>query len=189
NGASVPSSPGTWLQLAKLGSTTVFAITSAIVNTSANRNVYSRAAVISRTRSDSPGSGTDRLGVLAVICLRAEEARDEPPARRLRARDLGRDLALPEDEDPVHQPQEHVDLGRQHHDRDTGAGGLEQHLVDVALRAEVDAARRVVEEQDRRLRRQPPGRHDLLLVTAAEGRDQVAVPSHHDPQTLDVLLE
>src|SRR5439155_642183 len=186
-GESVPSSPGTWLQLAKRGSTTVFAITRAIVSTSEKRNAYSRTAAPTRARKDTPGSGT-ACG-LAVIRLRAEEARDEPPARCLCAPDLGRDLALAEDEDPVHQLEMLVHLGRQHHDRDAGACDIDQHLVDVALGAEVDAAGRIVEEEDGRMRREPACGHDLLLIAAAERRDQVAVPPDDDPQPLDVLAE
>ena len=54
-----------------------------------------------------------------------------------------------------------------------GAPAREQR-VDVALGADVDAAGRVVEQQDPRLRREPAGDHDLLLVAAAERGDRVA---------------
>ena len=40
--------------------------------------------------------------------------------------------------------------------------------VDLVLGADVDAARRLVEDEDRRLRHQPLGEHDLLLVAARQ---------------------
>ena len=41
-------------------------------------------------------------------------------------------------------------------------------VVDLELGADVDAARRLVEDEDRRLGHQPLGEHDLLLVAAGE---------------------
>ena len=45
---------------------------------------------------------------------------------------------------------------------------LADQVVDAGLGADVDAARRLVEDQDLRLRLQPLGEHDLLLVAARE---------------------
>ena len=46
------------------------------------------------------------------------------------------------------------------------AGQLEHELVDFGLRADVDSARRLVEEKDARVAKQPFREHDLLLRTA-----------------------
>ena len=59
-------------------------------------------------------------------------------------------------------------LGRDHDDRLALVGERVQQLVDLALGADVDAARRLVEEQDVAIAQQPFGDHDLLLVAARE---------------------
>ena len=52
-----------------------------------------------------------------------------------------------------------------------GVGQLAHQPVDLALRADVDAARRLVEDHHPGLHRQPLGQHDLLLVAARQGAD------------------
>ena len=47
--------------------------------------------------------------------------------------------------------------------------------VDLVLRRDVDAARRLVEEEDRRAGHQPLGDHDLLLVAAREALGRLLV--------------
>ena len=47
-----------------------------------------------------------------------------------------------------------------------------QELVDLGARADVDAARRLVQNQHGRIGEQPFSEHDLLLVAAAEARDR-----------------
>src|SRR5438105_2196800 len=188
NGASVPSSPGTWLQLANVGRVIAFATISATVSTSAKTNACSRAVLSSRVGHDSPGSATVSE-VLAIVRVRSEEARDEPLPCRVGAPNLRRQLAFAEDEDAVHQLDVLVDLGREHDHGDAGARDVEQYLVDVALGADVDATGRVVEEEDGRVRREPPSRDDLLLVAAGEGRDQAAAAAHDDLQAAHVVAE
>ena len=61
-----------------------------------------------------------------------------------------------------------------------GGGELVDEGVDLGLGADVDAARRLVEDQDRAARRQPLRQHDLLLVAAGERRRrrvEAAAPS------------
>ena len=50
-------------------------------------------------------------------------------------------------------------------------------VVDLALRADVDAARRLVEDDHPRPHRQPFGEHDLLLVAARQGADRRRRPT------------
>src|SRR5579862_6907973 len=115
-GASVPSSAGTWLQLANAGKTAVFAMIRATVRTSAKTYVFSRSPWTRRARQGMPGKATDS-DWLAIVVL-AEEARHDPLSGRPVAWDLGRELTLAEDEDAVHQLDVLVDLGREHHHAD-----------------------------------------------------------------------
>ena len=48
---------------------------------------------------------------------------------------------------------------------------LVDQAVDLGLRADVDPARRLVEDEDLRSGRQPAGQHDLLLVAARQLAD------------------
>ena len=52
--------------------------------------------------------------------------------------------------------------------RDAARGEAVELLVDLALGADVDAARRLVEQQQARLERQPLAEGHLLLVAAGE---------------------
>ena len=52
-------------------------------------------------------------------------------------------------------------------------GQLEDQPLDLRLGADVDAPGRLVEDQDLRVRRQPAGEDDLLLVAAAQVPDQL----------------
>ena len=61
-------------------------------------------------------------------------------------------------------------------------------LDDLGVRAHVDAARRLVEDQEFRLRRQPARQNDLLLVAAGKLADRLARIRRDDPQRGDHLL-
>ena len=65
-----------------------------------------------------------------------------------------------------------------------GRGQLGDDPVDLDLGADVDAARRLVEDQHPRLRRQPLGEHDLLLVAARQRADQLVDAGHPDVELL-----
>ena len=69
------------------------------------------------------------------------------------ARELGRHAALVEHDDAVAQRRELVDVGRADQHRRAGGGGRADQRVHLVLGADVDAARRVVEQEHRRLRR------------------------------------
>src|SRR4051812_17614556 len=154
----------------KLAWTMRFATNSATARIRANMN----------DRVCSSASARSRM----AITLSAEEARDEPLAGQLVPVELGEDRPFPEDEDTVHELDELVDLGGEHHDRDALGREPGQQPVEVALGVEIDAARRVVEEQDRGLRRQPARHDDLLLVAAAERRDRQPGRAERDRQLL-----
>src|SRR3954452_9919569 len=141
NGANVASSLGQLPGLPKLGSATMLAISRPSASAAAKSQ--------GRRRSCS-----------------AKERSHDRLARQLAARQLLVDVALAEDEDTVHQLDVLVDLGREHHDRDALAGEVEQQVIEVALGPDVDAARRVVEQQHLGVGGQPARYDDLLLVAA-----------------------
>ena len=62
-------------------------------------------------------------------------------------------------------------LGRDQDDADAACRELVDQPVDLRLGADVDAARRLVEDEQHRLPRQPARQHDLLLVAAGQLRD------------------
>src|SRR4051794_1957754 len=82
------------------------------------------------------------------------------------ARDLRRDPALVQDEDAIRHREDLGQVARDEQDRETRRGEVRDDPVDLHLRADVDAARRLVEDQHRRLRREPLREHHLLLVAA-----------------------
>src|SRR3954452_4382930 len=164
NGASVASSAGQWPGLPKFGSATMFAISRPAASAAANSQ--------GRLRSCS-----------------AKEGSDNRLARQVAAGQFPADRAFSEDEDAVHQLDVLVDLGREHHDRHTALGQVDEQLVEVALGADVHPARRVVEQQDPRLGRQPTGHDDLLLVATRQGRDRILGVAELDLQPVDVLAQ
>ena len=62
------------------------------------------------------------------------------------------------------------------------SGQLENQLIDLGLRAYVDALGGVVHQQDVCIGIQPAGKYHLLLVAAGKGRDQVALAVAADVQ-------
>ena len=65
---------------------------------------------------------------------------------------------------------------------------LEDQPLDLGLGADVDAAGRLVEDQDLRVRREPAGQDHLLLVAAAQVPDELLGVGRGDLQQLDVLV-
>ena len=58
-------------------------------------------------------------------------------------------------------------------DRSARVGELAHQAVELLLGADVDAAGRIVEQDDARVGHQPLGDDDLLLVAAGQGRDRL----------------
>ena len=67
-------------------------------------------------------------------------------------------------------------------------GEVAQDAVDVGLGADVDAARRLVDDQDARLARQPLGEQHLLLVAARQVAHLAVDARRRDAQVVDVVL-
>ena len=68
------------------------------------------------------------------------------------------------------------------------AESVADQLVDLLLGADIEAARRMIEDQDARVRRQPACEHDLLLVAAAEIAADLARAGGADAKPPDPLL-
>src|SRR5581483_5037567 len=62
-------------------------------------------------------------------------------------------------------------------------------VADLRLGADIDAARRLVEDEQRRPRRQPLRQHDLLLVAAGKRKDGLARRRRLDAETVDVVAD
>ena len=88
----------------------------------------------------------------------------DPFLRRLVRRQLAGHATLAHHHDAVAHAQDLRQLRGNHDDRLALVGERSQKLVDLALGADVDAARGLVEEQDIAIAIEPFGDHDLLLV-------------------------
>src|SRR5689334_17329915 len=107
---------------------------------------------------------------------------------RVRASDLGGDAALVEHDDPVGHREDLGQVAGDQQDRQPGRGELPDDPVDLDLRADVDAPGRFVEDQHMRLRREPLGEHDLLLVPAREGVRRLVDAGHPDVEPLRIRV-
>ena len=99
----------------------------------------------------------------------------------------GDDRAAAEDMQPV---AEVVDLGKIGGDQDDAGAGLEQageDFVDLDLGADIDADRRLVEDEELGAMVEPFADDDLLLVAAGECRGGHAGRSGDDAQIGDLL--
>ena len=100
--------------------------------------------------------------------------------RRVVAGDLAGDAALAHRDDPVRDRENFRQFGRDDDDGDAGLRHLDQEIVDLDLGADVDAARRLVDDQDFRPQREPARQHDLLLIAAGEVADRLVGARHAD---------
>jgi hypothetical protein len=89
---------------------------------------------------------------------------------------------LRHDVDPVAKREDLGQLGGDEQDRLPLLGEFEHDLVDLQFRADVDAAGRLVEDENLRVAQHPFGEHDLLLVAAAQrldpGRERRRLDAH-----------
>src|SRR5215471_1654337 len=88
--------------------------------------------------------------------------------RRVGARELAGDASFAQHEDPRREVEDLGQFARDENDALARRRELVDKRVDLRLGADIDAARRLVEDQDVAARRQPLGEHDLLLVAARQ---------------------
>ena len=110
-----------------------------------------------------------------------------PLLGRVGAGDLGGDATLVEDEDPVGHREDLGQVARDEDDPEARRGQLGDDPVDLDLGADVDAAGRLVEDQQARLRGQPFGEDDLLLVAARQRADHLLDAGHLDVELVGVV--
>ena len=91
-------------------------------------------------------------------------------------------------EDAVRHPQDLRHLGGDHYHRHPGAGQFDHQPVHLDLGADVDPLGRLAEQEDGRPGLQPPGDHDLLLVSPGEGADHLVPAVRADIEAADRLL-
>ena len=72
-------------------------------------------------------------------------------------------------------------FGRDHHDRQTALRQIAHDAVAFRLRAHIDTLRRLIEDQHLRLRRDPAGDRDLLLIAAGKRATGASMPSVFTP--------
>src|SRR2546426_11257044 len=93
---------------------------------------------------------------------------EDPLLGRVPAHQLPHLVALVHHHDAVAHAEDLGQLGRDHDDGLAAPRQVDHQPVDLGFRAHVDAARRLVEDQDLRLGQQPAGEQDLLLVPTRE---------------------
>ncbi len=149
-----------------------------------------RRDVDDRNQRDEEGRGADdSQPVGAAVSLpsrrRARCDGDDSVRRRVRARELGRNPSVAHHEDAVRHAEHFGKIARNHHDRRAARGQLEHELVDLRFRADVDAARRLVEKKDARVPEQPFCEHDLLLRSARKVAHELFGAWRFDLQLVD----
>ena len=108
-----------------------------------------------------------------VAVMPRAHVRGRPPRGSARGRSRARanvadDLAPAHHQDAVAHREQLLDLGGDEEHGAAIAGEPVDDRIDLDFASDVDAARRLVHEEDRRLRHQPLGEHDLLLVAAGK---------------------
>ena len=137
----------------------------------------------SSTRNSSSGAYCS-ASMRSAVGVRAHAAAPLTPShmarRRMasrskpRALELAPDLAVAHDQDAVAHADQLLDLRGDHQDAGAVGGEPVDDLVDLVLGADVDAAGRLVEDEQARAAQQPLADHHLLLVAAGQVLDQRA---------------
>src|SRR5437016_7794403 len=135
-----------------------------------------RNAASSPTRSHRSSPGKILLGDALVtarvpIALRIssqDRILEHPLVVDPVARYLSNDLPAPHHQQPVAEPQDLIQFGRDDDDRRAGLGQLIDDSMNLTLPPNIDAPGRLVEQQDGGIGTQPLGHNDLLLVAARE---------------------
>src|SRR5947209_2740583 len=100
---------------------------------------------------------------------------------------LGHQPAAPHDEDAVGHAQKFRQIRRDHDDGRTAFGQLVHGAINLCARRHVNTARRLVEQEDARVREEPAPEEHLLLVAAAQAPDSLLRVRRPDVQALDVV--
>ena len=82
-----------------------------------------------------------------------------------------------------------LEFGRDHQHAQALVGEVAQQLEDLGLGADIDAARRLVDDQQARVHAQPARQQHLLLVAAGKLADRLFGRGAFDAERLDVALD
>ena len=104
------------------------------------------------------------------------------------AGELADDDAVAQDDEPIRALHDLLEVGADEDDGQTLAGEVAHERLDLGLGADVDAARRVVEDEEPRGGGQHAGQEHLLLVAARELGELLVGSRGLDAQPLDELL-
>src|SRR3989442_3714268 len=113
--------------------------------------------------------------------------RHDPLLVRLCARELRVDNYFMHHPDAIGHPKDFFDLRRDHHSPHPSPRQRDHQVIDLDLRADVDAARRLDHEQHPCAGLQPFGHHDLLLCPAAEVAHDLFRRGHRHIEIADGL--
>ena len=144
-------------------------------------------------RLEGSGPRIDRQPVERLRLLRPlRRCRDQPEHAVLGDLGAGQgadDRAIAQDDDPVGALDDLLQLRGDEHDRQPRLGEIADQALDLGLRADVDAAGRIVEQQHPRLEAQDARQQDLLLVAAGELADPLVGARRLDPQAAHQRLD
>ena len=99
-------------------------------------------------------------------------------------RELGDAAPFAQHEDPIRAFEHFLEFGGNHQHAEPVLGELLDDALDLRLGADVDAARRLVEDQQLRVHREPAREQHLLLVAAGELADRLIGPGAFDAEPL-----
>ena len=131
------------------------------------------------------GDARESLDASTAPCLVAMSPVISLPVSPADLRDA---VPVPQHHDAVADRYDLVELRGDEHDRHPIATELVHQLGDLELGTHVDPARRLIEHQQLRLRRQPAGEDRLLLVAAAKQADLLLGVRRRDVEGLDAFL-
>src|SRR5208337_226830 len=112
----------------------------------------------------------------------------DPLLRRCFTIKYARHPALAHDHDSIRHSQELGHLGGDHHHALPSLRQVRDDRIDFVLRPDVDASRRLVQDQDVGLRQEPSREDDLLLVPARETLDAGKGRRRLHPEHIDALI-
>ena len=118
----------------------------------------------------------------------AHHRRADRVRRCLGARELRDDAALAHDQHAVAHAEHFGQFAGDHQDGDALRGEFAHQPMDLRLGADVDAARRLVEDQQLRLVGEPFAEHDLLLVAAGKPARDLLERTRPDVELLDAVV-
>ena len=121
-----------------------------------------------RSVSAAPCRAYGDTGLTSTVSSQPQRRAQHALFGGIRAGELRVNAPAMHHHDAIAHAQQLRQLRRDHDDAGAARGQPIHQVVDLDLRADVDAARGLVEDEDAARARQPLPEHDLLLVAAAQ---------------------